>query len=171
MLAQFITIIYYVCNSARFKMTKRSQATFSGATFTNIANEIIFGAIKAEEITTDQGHVLFTRIIETLDRKIKTEYKPLRPTTNPPVPIDQTEHDNYLICLEDGNKYKTLKRHLAQTYGLSERDYINRWGLRPDYPMVCAELRSKRSANAKSIKLGKINRPEEVKNRDQSKLI
>jgi predicted transcriptional regulator len=73
----------------------------------------------------------------------------------PAVPIKKSITDNYLICLEDGKKYKMLKRHLRTTYGLSPEDYRARWGLGSDYPMVAPNYAKKRSALAKKIGLGK----------------
>lgn len=73
----------------------------------------------------------------------------------PAVPINKSVHDDYLICLEDGKKLKTMKRYLRSTYGLSPDDYRKRWGLPADYPMVARNYSAKRSAFAKSIGLGR----------------
>ncbi len=73
----------------------------------------------------------------------------------PAVPIKKSITDDYLICLEDGEKFKMLKRHLRTTYGLSPEDYRARWGLGSDYPMVAPNYSKRRSALAKKIGLGK----------------
>ncbi len=73
----------------------------------------------------------------------------------PAVPIKKSNTANYLICLEDGEKFKMLKRHLRTTYGLSPEDYRARWGLGWDYPMVAPNYSKWRSAFAKKIGLGK----------------
>jgi predicted transcriptional regulator len=72
----------------------------------------------------------------------------------PAVPISESVHDNYLICLEDGRKYKTLKRHLQSKYGLTPDAYRAKWGLQPDYPMACKSYTASRSSVAKRIGLG-----------------
>ena len=73
----------------------------------------------------------------------------------PAVPIKKSITDDYVICLEDGKKFKMLKRHLRTTYGLSPEDYRARWGLGSDYPMVAPNYAKWRSAFAKQIGLGK----------------
>ncbi len=73
----------------------------------------------------------------------------------PAVPIKKSITADYLICLEDGMKYKMLKRRLRTAYGLSPADYRAKWGLGADYPMVAPNYSKQRSAFAKKIGLGK----------------
>ncbi len=73
----------------------------------------------------------------------------------PAVPIKKSITADYLICLEDGEKFKMLKRHLRTTFGLSPEDYRAKWGLGWDYPMVAPNYSKRRSAFAKKIGLGK----------------
>src|SRR5829696_843267 len=62
---------------------------------------------------------------------------PPEPKAEPPVPIKQTIKPDYIISLEDGRRYKSMKRHLRGR-GLTPEQYREKWGLRPDYPMVAA---------------------------------
>ena len=62
---------------------------------------------------------------------------------------------DYIVCLEDGKKMKTLKRHLMTSYGLTPDAYRQRWGLPSSYPMVAPDYAKKRSALAKSMGLGR----------------
>ena len=62
---------------------------------------------------------------------------------------------DYIICLEDGRKLKTLKRHLRSTFGLSPEQYREKWGLAPDYPMVAPNYAQHRSRLAKQLGLGR----------------
>ncbi len=62
---------------------------------------------------------------------------------------------DYIICLEDGRKLKTLKRHLRSTFGLSPEQYREKWGLPPDYPMVAPNYAEHRSQLAKQLGLGR----------------
>ncbi len=62
---------------------------------------------------------------------------------------------DYIICLEDGRKLKTLKRHLRSTFGLSPDQYRDKWGLPPDYPMVAPSYAQHRSRLAKQLGLGR----------------
>ncbi len=72
----------------------------------------------------------------------------------PPVPIKKTVTPDYIISLEDGRQYKSLKRHLS-TRGLTPEEYRRKWGLPLDYPMVAATYAAQRSDLAKSIGLGR----------------
>ncbi|ACL63299.1 MucR family transcriptional regulator [Methylobacterium nodulans] len=71
----------------------------------------------------------------------------------PPVPIKKTAMPDYLISLEDGKPYKSLKRHLT-TRGLTPDQYRQKWGLPPDYPMMAANYAAQRSELAKTSGLG-----------------
>jgi predicted transcriptional regulator len=71
----------------------------------------------------------------------------------PAVPVRKSITPDFLISLEDGKSYKSLKRHLSK-YGITPADYRTKWGLPKDYPMVAASYSASRSAMAKSIGLG-----------------
>ena len=72
----------------------------------------------------------------------------------PAVPIRRSITPNFLICLEDGKKLKILKRHLKSRYNMTPKEYRERWGLPPDYPMVAPNYAIQRSKLAKQIGLG-----------------
>ena len=61
----------------------------------------------------------------------------------------------YIICLEDGKRFKSLKRHLHSAYGLSPQEYREKWGLPKDYPMVAPAYADARSNLAKTMGLGR----------------
>jgi predicted transcriptional regulator len=72
----------------------------------------------------------------------------------PAVPIKSSVKSDYIICLEDGKTFKTLKRHLRRTFNMSPEEYRKKWGLKHDYPMVAPAYAVKRSQLAKSMGLG-----------------
>ena len=72
----------------------------------------------------------------------------------PVVPIEDSILENAIICLEDGKKFKLLKRHLSKTYNMSPEQYRSKWGLPSDYPMVAPSYSKKRSQLAKTSGLG-----------------
>ncbi|MFE1597997.1 MucR family transcriptional regulator [Methylobacterium sp. ID0610] len=80
----------------------------------------------------------------------------------PPISIRKSVTPDYIISLEDGRQYKSLKRHLA-TRGLTPEQYRQKWGLPLDYPMVAANYAAQRSELAKSIGLGQKRRPAAAK--------
>jgi len=73
----------------------------------------------------------------------------------PAVPVAESIHADYLVCLEDGRKMKMLKRHLNTVFDLSPDQYRSKWGLPADYPMVAPNYALKRQELAKKIGLGK----------------
>jgi predicted transcriptional regulator len=75
----------------------------------------------------------------------------------PAVPIRKSIAPDYLICLDDGKKFKSLKRHLA-ALGMTPEQYRAKWKLPSDYPMVAPEYAAKRSELAKAIGLGQVRR-------------
>jgi len=76
----------------------------------------------------------------------------------PAVPIRKSIAPDFLICLEDGRKFKSLKRHLRTKYDMSPEDYRAKWGLPKDYPMVAPNYAKARSELAKSMGLGQGGR-------------
>ena len=76
----------------------------------------------------------------------------------PAVPVRRSITQDYLICLEDGRKFKSLKRHLRTKYNMSPEDYRAKWGLPKDYPMVAPSYAKARSDLAKQMGLGQGGR-------------
>lgn len=77
-----------------------------------------------------------------------------QPRQEPAVNPKRSVFPDYIICLEDGKKFKSLKRHLGVHYGLTPDEYRAKWGLKSDYPMVAPNYAAQRSALAKSSGLG-----------------
>ena len=82
------------------------------------------------------------------------EPEPLKPAVNP----KKSVFPDYIVCLEDGKKFKSLKRHLRTQYGLSPEEYREKWGLPSDYPMVAPNYAKARSNLAKQMGLGQQRR-------------
>lgn len=98
-----------------------------------------------------------TLINETYDALSKAAAKAAQPLTeelNPAVPVKKSVTPDYIVCLEDGKKFKSLKRHLRTHYDLSPEEYREKWGLPHDYPMVAPNYAAARSALAKKMGLG-----------------
>lgn len=73
----------------------------------------------------------------------------------PAVPIKKSITRDYIICLEDGKKLKMLRRHLSSAYDMTPEQYREKWGLKPDYPMVAPAYAELRQQLAKKIGLGR----------------
>lgn len=73
----------------------------------------------------------------------------------PAINVKKSVMPEFIVCLEDGKKFKSLKRHLRSHYNLSPEQYRDKWGLPPDYPMVAPNYATTRSNLAKRMGLGK----------------
>ena len=82
------------------------------------------------------------------------EPEPLKPAVNP----KRSVFPDYIVCLEDGKRFKSLKRHLRTHHDLAPGEYRQKWGLAHDYPMVAPNYASARSALAKKMGLGQKRR-------------
>jgi predicted transcriptional regulator len=87
--------------------------------------------------------------------KPEPEPEPLKPAVNP----KKSVFADYIVCLEDGKKFKSLKRHLRTDYDLTPEAYREKWGLALDYPMVAPNYAAARSAMAKKAGFGQKRRP------------
>jgi predicted transcriptional regulator len=74
------------------------------------------------------------------------------------VSIKRSVHPDFIVCLEDGKRFKSLKRHLRTRYGLTPEQYREKWGLPLDYPMVAPNYAATRSRLAKQMGLGQQRR-------------
>lgn len=96
---------------------------------------------------------------EKIPEVIENIYRALSDCHNdkpqPAVPIDQSVHDDYIVCLEDGKHLKVLKRYLRETHGMTPEEYREKWDLPEDYPMVCKNYSERRSGLAREQGLGK----------------
>jgi predicted transcriptional regulator len=82
---------------------------------------------------------------------------PVEPA-KPAVPVKKSMTADYLICLEDGKRFKSLKRHLRTQYSMTPEQYRDKWGLPADYPMVAPNYAVARSQLAKKMGLGQQRR-------------
>ena len=117
------------------------------------AAEIMTSYVAHNQIEPGQVPVLLQSLIDVLMKK----YPQAEVTTRDP---GQTVFHDYLICLEDGAKVKMLRRYLSSRFGMTPEDYIRKWGLPDDYPMVCPSYSEKRRQIALDQGLGTSHRPE-----------
>jgi predicted transcriptional regulator len=80
--------------------------------------------------------------------------EPLKPA----IAVKRSITPDYIVCLEDGKKFKSLKRHLRTQYNMTPEQYRDKWALPPDYPMVAPNYAAARSQLAKQMGLGQQRR-------------
>ena len=93
-------------------------------------------------------------LMRVTEQSAPVEVEPLKPA----VSVKKSITPDYIICLEDGKQFKSLKRHLRSQYNLSPDAYREKWGLPPDYPMVAPNYAKARSNLAKQMGLGQQRR-------------
>jgi predicted transcriptional regulator len=108
-------------------------------------------AVRASELPSIIEAV-HTSLLKASD--LKTE-EPAPESKVPAVPVKKSITDEFIICLEDGKKFKSLKRHLSTAYNMSPDEYRAKWGLSRDYPMVAPAYASARSNLARQMGLGR----------------
>ncbi|ACT58920.1 MucR family transcriptional regulator [Hirschia baltica] len=94
-------------------------------------------------------------VVSELNGRIVKETKA---DQKPAVSVRKSLSEDYVICLEDGKKFKSLKRHLRTRYNMSPEEYREKWGLSPDYPMVAPNYAKQRSDLAKRMGLGQAKK-------------
>jgi predicted transcriptional regulator len=120
--------------------------------------EIVSAYVGNNEITAAELPSLIQQVYISLadvsQGVIVSENEPLKPA----IAVKRSVSNDYIVCLEDGKKFKSLKRHLRAHYDMSPDEYRAKWGLPKDYPMVAPNYAQARSNLAKQMGLGQKSR-------------
>ena len=120
-----------------------------------VTSEVVAAYVKQNHIQPSELPNLIASVHAALGGLGKPETPAQEPTKLvPPVSVRKSIADDYLVSMEDGKRYKSLKRHLS-TYGLTPNEYRAKWGLPSDYPMVAPSYAARRSELAKTLGLGR----------------
>lgn len=123
----------------------------------SVAAEIVAAYVAHNSVTPGGLPALFESVHRALTNLGAMEAVPKAEGPVPAVSVRKSITPSFLICLDDGRKLKTLKRHLANL-GMTPDQYRTKWGLPDTYPMVAPEYAAKRSALAKSFGLGQLRK-------------
>jgi predicted transcriptional regulator len=129
----------------------RNDSSFQ---FIELAADIVSSYVSNNPVEAQQLPKLLKDIHLALITLGDEEVPQLREKPKPAVPAAKSVFDDYLVCLEDGKKFKSLRRHLRSQYGMTPEEYREKWGLGPDYPMVAPNYAKARSRLAKEMGLG-----------------
>ncbi|MFN4024036.1 MAG: MucR family transcriptional regulator [Hyphomonas sp.] len=124
--------------------------------FVAYATEIVAAYVRNNPVAPAELPGLIRSVHSSLLNLADPAAEPERP--KPAVSVKKSISNDYLICLEDGLKFKSLKRHLRSKYDLSPDEYREKWGLPSDYPMVAPGYSAQRSKLAKKMGLGRQDR-------------
>lgn len=117
--------------------------------------EIVSAYVSNNPLQTGDISAVISDVHASLRRIANEENQPEAEPLKPAVSIKKSVTPDFLICLEDGKKFKSLKRHLRTHYDMSPEQYREKWGLPADYPMVAPSYAAARSRLAKEMGLGR----------------
>ena len=116
----------------------------------SMAADIVAAFVSGNKVSTGE----LPKLIEAVYRSLEDLAKGGETKPEPAVPVRQSMKRSHVVCLEDGKKFKSMKRHLRTVHNMTAAEYRAKWGLRPDYPMVAPSYAAKRSELAKAAGLG-----------------
>jgi predicted transcriptional regulator len=130
----------------------------SGASFIELTASIVSAYVSNNPVPSAELPALIGQVHMALRRVSTGHGETPSEALKPAVSVKKSITPDYLICLEDGKKFKSLKRHLRTQYDLSPNQYREKWGLGSDYPMVAPNYAAARSDLAKKMGLGQQRR-------------
>ncbi len=116
----------------------------------SLTAEIVAAHVSNNTIATEA----LPELIQTVHGALAALDSPPASRPEPAVAVQQSVAEDHLVCLEDGKKLKTLRRHLMLRYGMTPEQYRAKWNLPADYPMVAPAYAERRRSLAKQIGLG-----------------
>ncbi|GIK80887.1 MAG: MucR family transcriptional regulator [Pseudorhodoplanes sp.] len=119
---------------------------------------IVAAYVSKNAVPVEDIPALINRVHGALQRIASGPGERTTDALRPAVPVKKSITPEYLVCLEDGKKFKSLKRHLRTQYAMSPEQYRDKWGLPHDYPMVAPNYAVARSRLAKQMGLGQQRR-------------
>ncbi|MFT6669108.1 MAG: putative transcriptional regulator [Afipia broomeae] len=133
-----------------------SETTPKG--FVDLTASIVSAYVSNNATTAAEIPALISQIHAALVRVSNSATEAQAEPAKPAVSIKKSMTSEYLVCLEDGKRFKSLKRHLRSQYNMSPEQYREKWGLPADYPMVAPNYAVARSQLAKKMGLGQQRR-------------
>ena len=130
----------------------------AGKNFIDLTATIVSAYVSNNTTSASELPALISQVHGALMRVASGQAETVVEPSKPAVPIKKSMTSDYLVCLEDGKKFKSLKRHLRTQYNMTPEQYREKWGLPPDYPMVAPNYAVARSQLAKKMGLGQQRR-------------
>jgi predicted transcriptional regulator len=130
----------------------------NSGTFIELTAEIVSAYVSNNSVPAGDLSSLINQVHAALTRVSSGQSElPLEPL-KPAISVKKSIAPDFIVCLEDGKKFKSLKRHLRTQYKMTPEQYREKWGLPPDYPMVAPNYAAARSELAKQMGLGQQRR-------------
>lgn len=135
-----------------------SNDNLSNANYIELAADIVSAYVSNNTVASGDLAALIGEVHSALLRVSNGAAEAPAEAQKPAVPVKKSITPDYIVCLEDGKKFKSLKRHLRTQYDMSPEEYREKWGLPADYPMVAPNYAQARSQLAKQMGLGQQRR-------------
>jgi predicted transcriptional regulator len=119
-----------------------------------LTSKIISAYVSNNTVVPGDLSAMIADVHEALSKAAQRIGNGEREELKPAIALKKSVTPDYIVCLEDGKKFKSLKRHLRTHYNLSPEEYREKWGLPHDYPMVAPNYAAARSQLAKQMGLG-----------------
>jgi len=126
--------------------------------YVQLTANIVSAYVSNNTVASAEIPNLIAQVFSALMRISSGQTAPPAEPLKPAVAVKRSVTPEYIVCLEDGKKFKSLKRHLRTQYGITPEQYREKWGLPPDYPMVAPNYAAARSQLAKQMGLGQQRR-------------
>jgi predicted transcriptional regulator len=123
--------------------------------FIGLTAEIVSAYVSNNAVPSADIPSLINQVHSALLRVSSGQGEPMSEPLKPAVPVKRSINPDFIVCLEDGKKFKSLKRHLRTQYSMTPEQYRDKWGLPADYPMVAPNYAVTRSKLAKEMGLGR----------------
>ena len=130
----------------------------SNADFIGLTAEIVSAYVSNNTVASSDIPALISQVHSALLRVSSGQGEAASEPLKPAVPVKRSINPDFIVCLEDGKKFKSLKRHLRTQYGMTPEQYREKWSLPADYPMVAPNYAAARSRLAKQMGLGQQRR-------------
>jgi predicted transcriptional regulator len=130
--------------------------------FVELAADVVSAYVSNNSVPSADLPMLLNSVYAALIKTAQGQGREPQVELVPAVSVKKSVTPDYIVCLEDGKKFKSLKRHLRTTYDMSPDQYRTKWGLPPDYPMVAPNYAKARSELAKTMGLGQQRRKEQA---------
>jgi predicted transcriptional regulator len=130
----------------------------SGGKFIELTAEIVSAYVSNNSVSAGDLPGLINQVHSALSRVSSGQSDAPAEPLKPAVSVKKSITPDHIVCLEDGKKFKSLKRHLRTQYNMTPEQYRDKWALPPDYPMVAPNYAAARSQLAKQMGLGQQRR-------------
>jgi predicted transcriptional regulator len=124
------------------------------ANLIDLTADIVSAYVSNNTVASTDLPGLINEVYGALQKTATASNEPEPEPLKPAVPVKKSVMPDYIICLEDGKKFKSLKRHLRTHYNMTPEEYREKWDLAADYPMVAPNYAAARSELAKKMGLG-----------------